>query len=135
MNVSEQIISVINALCEKFGVAIDWTSETVIPYVEQLCQKFVAYEIWTSVATIILMWVIFAALLIITLVGYKKANAIDWGYNNHVSPYVAIIGTIITVIFTIVAVSVTCVEIMDIITCLTFPEKQIFEYAKGLLSN
>lgn len=39
MTVSEQIISVLDALCEKFGIAINWTEENVIPYVEILCKN------------------------------------------------------------------------------------------------
>ena len=31
MTVSEQIIQVIDALCEKFGIAIDWTTQNIIP--------------------------------------------------------------------------------------------------------
>ena len=30
MTVSEQIIQVLDALCEKFGLVIDWTSENAI---------------------------------------------------------------------------------------------------------
>ena len=45
---SEEIIKVLDALAEKFGVAVDWTSANVIPYLEQLCSKCVNYEIATS---------------------------------------------------------------------------------------
>ena len=55
MTVSEQIIQVINALCEKFGIVVDWTSKNAIPYLEVLCKKLITYEIWTSVITIIFL--------------------------------------------------------------------------------
>ena len=61
MTVSEQIIQVLDALCEKFGMAIDWTGENVIPYVATLCTKLVSYEIWTSVA-----WIALCAMIILT---------------------------------------------------------------------
>ena len=35
---SEQIIEVLNALCEKFGIAIDWTAENVMPYLTDLAE-------------------------------------------------------------------------------------------------
>lgn len=35
----EEIIKVLDALAEKFGLAIDWTSNNVIPYLETLCGK------------------------------------------------------------------------------------------------
>ena len=51
---SEEIIKVLDALAEKFGLAVDWTSANVIPYLEQLCGKYVNYEIVTSVVWLIL---------------------------------------------------------------------------------
>lgn len=46
---SEEVIKVLDALAEKFGLAIDWTSANVLPYLQQLCGKYVTYEITTSV--------------------------------------------------------------------------------------
>ena len=36
---SEKIIKVIDALADKFGLAIDWTSANVMPYVQDLTGK------------------------------------------------------------------------------------------------
>ena len=57
---SEEIIKVLDALAEKFGLAVDWTSVNVIPYLEQLCGKYVNYEIATSV-----VWLVFGIMCII----------------------------------------------------------------------
>ena len=46
---SEEVIKVLDALAEKFGIAIDWTSANVFPYLQQLCGKYVRYEIVTSI--------------------------------------------------------------------------------------
>ena len=46
---SKEIINILDALAERFGVAIDYTSANVIPYLEKLCSKYVNYEITTSV--------------------------------------------------------------------------------------
>ena len=32
MKVSNQIIEVLEYLCQKFGIVIDWTSESILPY-------------------------------------------------------------------------------------------------------
>lgn len=32
MQVSDQIIQVLDAICDKFGLAVDWTSTNVLPY-------------------------------------------------------------------------------------------------------
>ena len=66
MQVSDQIIQVLDAVCKKMGVAIDWTLDwtqsTIIPYVQQLMGKIVAYELWTSIVWIlfgVIGWVLF----------------------------------------------------------------------------
>lgn len=46
---SDEVIKVIDALAERFGIVIDWSSENVIPYLQQLCDKYITYEIITSI--------------------------------------------------------------------------------------
>lgn len=36
---SQEIIKVLDNLCEKFGIAIDWTSQNVKPYLQELFCK------------------------------------------------------------------------------------------------
>ena len=45
MNASEQIIAVINDLCGKMGVVIDWTSANIVPYLQELIQRIAYMEI------------------------------------------------------------------------------------------
>ena len=45
MSFSSQFIEVLDALCEKFGIAIDWTSKNVMPYVTDLDARIITYEI------------------------------------------------------------------------------------------
>lgn len=56
--VSNQIIEVLNEICNKFGMAIDWTSKNVQPYLQELMTKCVAYKFATSI-----MWLIFGILV------------------------------------------------------------------------
>ena len=48
MTVSNQIIAVLDAICEKFGIVIDWTASNIMPYLQDLCKRIVTYEIATS---------------------------------------------------------------------------------------
>ena len=137
MTVSEQIIQVIDALCEKFGIAVDWTSQNIIPYIESLGRKLITYEIATSAALIVLM----TLLSIASIVAAKKftpmfkrglaANArsyYDVGW--EVGTIFAITGLVALNLATIIVV---CVQIGDIIKCVTFPEMYIFEYVSNLI--
>ena len=54
MTFSEQFRDVLNALCEKVGIVIDWTQENIIPYLTDLLERYVKYNIITESLWIIL---------------------------------------------------------------------------------
>lgn len=133
MTVSEQIIEVLNALCDKFGLAIDWTAANILPYLEVLCGKFVNYEIASSIVIIALNLVIWLALLIVTRIFWKRADFDRWEFGFF--EIAAMIGLGLTIIASIALVINLCSETYDIITALTFPEKIILEEVQELLGR
>ncbi|NYC91919.1 hypothetical protein [Clostridium beijerinckii] len=64
MEVSDQIIKVLDNLGQKFGLAVDWTQSNIMPYIQQLGQRIVNYELWTSVVWIILSLILLVVSLI-----------------------------------------------------------------------
>ena len=133
MTVSEQIIEVLNALCEKFGLAIDWTAANILPYLEVLCGKFVNYEIASSIAIIALTLIIWLALLIVTRIFWKRADFNRWELGFY--EIAAMIGVGLTLIASIALVINLCIETYDVVTALTFPEKIILEEIQALLGG
>lgn len=137
MNVSDQIIEVLNALCEKFGIVIDWTSQNVIPYVESLCGKLITYEIVTSIAWIVMMLCLSIGSIIATNKlaptfkrGWEKDSKSAYDCGWQVGTSFAIAGLVLINVITFCVIGE---QIMDIIKCLTFPEMYIFEYIRGLM--
>ena len=138
MNVSDQIIQVLDALCEKFGFVIDWTSENVLPYLSTLCTKLVSYEIWTSVAWMAVMVVMSIASVIITkrlipifkngIEKDRRTYDVGWSLGAGFS----IFGLCVLYLATILVI---VTQVMDIIQCVTFPEMYIFEYVQGILNS
>ena len=137
MTVSEQIIQVLNALCEKFGLVIDWTSANVIPYLGELCGKLVNYEIWTSVAWITFQLMLCIASIVITkkLIPIFKRGIESQGQYD----YEWTIGSVFAIIFLVcfyISLTVAFIfEANDIIKYITFPEMYIVEYVQGLISS
>ena len=117
MSVSEQIIQVLDNLCEKFGFAIDWTSDNIIPYLTTLCEKLVSYEIWTSVVWIVILSTVSALIILYT----RKTFEVDRFFIRLFSLPFCFIHII--------------VQVMDIIKCVTFPELFVFEYIKQMINN
>ena len=131
---SEEVIKILDALAEKFGLAIDWTSANVLPYLQRLCGKYVTYEIATSV-----VWMLIGiCLLFIGKYVIEKAKYCWRKYNEEeYSDYdcgamllgilagCAIVGGIVVIL---------C-QTFDIVTCITFPEKIIIEELQAVYSS
>ena len=137
MTVSEQIIQVVDALCEKFGIAVNWTSENVIPYLEILCGKLINYEIGTSIAWIVIWVVLSVGCMVATKKFYPVfKNGLEKDKINYdigwllASAFSIIVLAIIY--FTTIIVVVT--QVMDIVKCLTFPEMYVFEYVQNIIN-
>ena len=72
MYISDEIIKILEYLCDKIGITFDWTSNNVLPYLEQICEKFIRYEIGTSIA-----WLIIGVIcLFFTKWAFKKSKHI-----------------------------------------------------------
>lgn len=132
MNVSDQIIQVPDALCDKFGIAIDLTANNVIPQLEVLCEKFIRFEICTSIFWIVFVTVLFAVSWIVFIT--TRNGAVEKHYNDEclvvvVNMTAGVIGTFMIVLF----FAVVGIQCYDIIQAINFPEKTVFEYVSGLL--
>lgn len=131
MSVSDQIIAVLDSLCEKLGIAIDWTADKVLPQVETLCAKFIKYEIWTSVALIALFASLTFLFWIPTGILWKKELKRDeydrWDIEDGQS-FVTMVMIIIACILSVTTVGVISAQIFDIIEAIVFPEKTIYDF-------
>ena len=123
MHVSDQIIEVLDYLCSKIGVTIDWTASNVLPYVQTLLEKYIAWEIGSDI-----FWCIIGiGLIILGIIFYK----ITIKFKNKYEKTVDIDYEFIFIAFVIVLVIGIIMEmynIYDIIKCVTFPELKIYEY-------
>ncbi len=138
--VSSQIIDVINELCSKFGIAIDWSQKNVQPYLESLVIKAVNYELYTSI-----MWIVIGAILIgIGLfylskankckkryIEYKNNSMIDIEDNGMWKDFYRILAWLLLII----AILFIIHNANDVIKCVTFPDKVVFDMIYNYLPN
>ena len=133
MEISNQVIEVLDAVCDKFGIAIDWTSNNVIPYIEQLGNKIIAYDICMSI-----MWLVVGcipltiAFLIKKFLNKKKLEAkeepnnyyfTDGTLDDGVEDCYFIVGILLAI-----AIVIGISNIQGIIQDIIFPEKTIIEF-------
>ncbi len=133
MNVSEQIINVLDNLCQKFGLVIDWGAANVLPYLQELCGKFINYEIYTSIAWIAIMLVIFAIFWIVYASTFKGAKEVDWDDAYCIS-WINITFLVLSIVLSLVFILVVGVQVFDIIEATYLPEKTIYDFIKYQIS-
>ena len=131
---SEEVIKILEALAEKFGLAIDWTSANVLPYLQQLCGKYVTYEIATSV-----VWMLIGiCLLFIGKYVIGKAKHCWEQYEEDWHSDYDFAATLLDVLAGCVIVGgiiVILCQTFDIVTCITFPEKVIIKELQSVYSS
>lgn len=132
--VSNQIIEVLNEICNKFGLAIDWTSKNVQPYLQELMGKCVAYKFATSI-----MWLIFG--ISVCILGSVFARRVVGSWEKYQKePYSdydtsCFFWSLASGILLTVGIVMVVCNITTMIACKTFPEKvvldMITQYMKG----
>ena len=132
---SKEIIKILDALAEKTGIAIDWTSANVLPYLQQLCGRYVTYEIATSIILIL----IGICLLFVGKYSIKKTKQYWEKYEEEASysdyDCIAILFGILTGFAVFGGIVIILCQTFDIVTCITFPEKIIIEELQSVYSN
>ena len=121
MSFSSQFIEVLDALCEKFGIVIDWTSQNVVPYLTDLAARIITYEIWTSAA-----WIVIAA--IVFLIAWKMTKNMCKEDRFDAD---RIAGWGIRIIIGIICFVVIGFEVFDIIEAVALPEKTLYDFITG----
>lgn len=134
MSVSDQIIAVINDLCTKFGIAIDWSADNVLPTIENLCLRFIKFELATSIAWCVIMILVTMIVYIVCKVFHPKAQKVNYDL-DYLMPWCAGIAWIVFGIMVFSTIMVCGTQVFNIIECLTIPEKVILEYIKELLTT
>lgn len=134
MEISEQVIKVLDAVCDKFGIAIDWTSNNVIPYIQELGNKIITYDICNSIVWLVIGSVIplTVAILIKKFLNKKKLEAKermnDYYYTDGSLDEGAWCCYAMIIVLIIIAIILTTSNIESIIQDIVFPEKTIIEF-------
>lgn len=135
MSFSNELITVLDYLAQKLGIAVDWTSDNVMPYLKDLCDRFIEYEIFNSFMTIG-AWAAFLLFFVCWLIPTHiiAKNRLDWDW-DHITCWVAGVAWVGFVICLIGTIASAIYEGFHIVECWKMPEKVIIEYVQNLLNT
>lgn len=125
---SDEIIKTLNAVCDKIGIAVDWSNQNIVPYVKDLLHRCQNYLIVNDIFWVVL-WLIIGGL---TLLFLKKSIRM---FNNNDCDVDVVIPIIISVVLCVVFVLVLSgfiVKAGDLIKSICLPEIRLFEYYKAI---
>ena len=122
MTVSAQIIEVLDDLCRKFGLMIDWSQENILPYLQELVSKYIQWEVAVSWMYILMGAALLLVAIILFIVEYKTDASVGFFY-------------FLAIVLIAAALLIFGIQAYDILTCKFFPEKQILEYVKYLMQT
>lgn len=137
---SAQIIEVLNDICEKFGIAVDWTSKNIQPYLKELMTKCINYKLATDIVWLvvgIILLIIGGVLLRFAFNNNRKYHEIKDYHERMYSNLDEIAAT--QFIFGGICLGVAVILILyftiNLLACLTFPEKIILDMVRSYLGN
>ena len=125
MTFSKQFIEIIDAIAERIGVVVDWTSKNTMPYLEDLMHRLVKFEIASSIFWLILLMFVLIGSIIAIKYLYAEADGGD-------EYALAIVVLSILCFFSLVGV---CNESYDIIEANILPEKVIIQNVENVLKD
>lgn len=137
---SAQIIEVLNDICEKFGIAVDWTSKNIQPYLKELMTKCINYKLATDIVWLvvgIVLLIIGGILLRFAFNNNRKYHEIKDYHERMYSNLDETAG--VQIIIGGICLSIAAVLILyftiNLIICVTFPEKIILDMVRSYLGN
>lgn len=148
MEMSDQIIKVLDEVCKRFGLVIDWSKDNVLPYVQELAHKIIMYDMVKTITVLVFSVIglvavgIFLRILFKEYITYKTLEGeelykktfffIDksWGDLNGFGLTFVIAGGVIGILSIIYLFTGTG----HLIQNLTFPELTVIEFIKPFLN-
>ena len=118
---SNEVIKVLDHICDKFGIVIDWSSSNVMPYLQDLMVRMTKYVTYTSI-----LWLVISILIIIASI-YLSIKLIKWSEDTYYDDIIAIVCGVITPIIVILFFLVGVNACENLIEVNTVPEKYIIE--------
>lgn len=122
MEVSDQIIKIMDEVGKRFGMAVDWTQNNVQPYLMELGHRIAMREIYTSTIWMVLGLIVLILGVLLIKRGYMEYKQFDCDT------------CIFGIVLVIIGMALIIYQSLDIVTALTIPEKiwmdTINEYVK-----
>lgn len=113
---TNQFIENLNAVCEKLGIAIDWTSDNLMPQIQDLLTRYGRYLLADAITGLVVGVLLLVATVFLVKYGSRTLRNMDvddtWEYNNDCLAMCIAVSVFITA--GIIGVSGICLLLFNI---------------------
>lgn len=128
---SNEIISVIDHLCDKLGIAVDWTADNAMPMIQQLIEKYARYLLVNNIAWLCVWVVLFAICIAVMIVITRGAvKDADW-FDEDIFITIGVTAFFLSMVFFVFIL--VCMS--QLIKAATIPEIYAAQELLSMLSN
>lgn len=144
---SNQVIEILNEICNKLGIAVDWTSENILPQVKIVCEKLVKYFIVQEsimcsfgflFACVGIVYGIFLIKQFLQCRATKKGNYLfeydEFGESADLRSYTWLINAT-AIVMGLTGIILFGIGLSGLIKWLTVPEIAIIEYLRDMIKG
>ena len=129
---NEQTKNLIDTLCEKFGIVIDWANENVVPYLESLFDRIISFKIATDIFAMCFLLLVTTSVFFIARYFHRCEMKLYDPYDDFtVSSVGSVASWCVFGILAIASIIAVAVNIYDILLCVNIPEKAIIDFVMG----
>lgn len=110
---AEQIISVIDELCKKLGIAMDWSSENITPILMDLVNKYTKYIIINDVFWLCFSVITLSAGVCWSIIVYKdflKEKPVFFVYDSWEGTEMRVYPVVVSIVLGIISI-IDCIVI------------------------
>lgn len=79
----QDVITVLDAVCDKLGVAIDWSAENVAPKLEEFVARYSTYLIAVHIFYLVLAVLVLAGGVTAMVQTWRSYQKKGWAYDNY----------------------------------------------------
>lgn len=124
---NNEFTKALDAVCNKFGIAVDWSSKNVVPYVQELSTRVVHFKIASAIFFAMVGILMVASIILwVKWIKYcdKRYKEERWS-NWDCATYLSIAACIICIVM---GMCVSLYSVYDIVTYSVFPEKALIDF-------
>lgn len=130
-----QYVQVLDAICDKLGIAVDWSSQNIVPQIQDVLTRYGKYLFGVSTAQVVIGFIMIVAAIILLFLVIVSYNKKGWAYGDYGVSGTAGVLVVIMILLLMIGLHLFGVGLNGLIKSITIPDiyaaQKILEMLQG----